>query len=41
LTPFPIHADRLKSEKSLVVIEKAVESLLGKKIEVQIQVLSN
>jgi DNA polymerase-3 subunit gamma/tau len=40
-TPFPIHADRLKSEKSLVVIEKAVKSLLGKKIEVQIQVLPN
>lgn len=35
-TPFPIHADRLKSDKVLPDILKAIESILGKKVAVRI-----
>ena len=40
-TPFPIHAERLKSEKVYPDIESAVEQLLGQKAMVEIKILPN
>ena len=40
-TPFPIHADRLKSENVLSDLRKAVQDLFGKKIEVRVEVIKN
>lgn len=40
-TPFSIHADKLKSEKILPVIEKAADELAGKKVALVVKVLAN
>jgi DNA polymerase-3 subunit gamma/tau len=40
-TPFPIHAERLKSEKAYPDLQKAAENLLGEKVEVEVRVLPN
>ena len=40
-TPFPIHAERLNSAKVYPDLQKAAESLLGKKIEVEVKILPN
>lgn len=37
VTPFPIHADRLKSEKVLPDLKDAVEDVIGKPIDVSIK----
>jgi hypothetical protein len=39
-TPFPIHAERLKSDKVFGDLLKASEKVAGKKVEVSIKTLS-
>lgn len=40
-TPFPIHAERLRSEKVFGDLQKAAESLLEKSVEVVVKILPN
>lgn len=40
-TPFPIHGDRLKSDRVFFDLEKAAEELFGRRVEVVIKVLPN
>ncbi len=40
-TPFPIHAERLKSDKVFPDLEKSAENLLSKIVEVRIKILPN
>lgn len=39
-TPFPIHAERLKSEKVMIDLIKSAENIVGKKVEIKIEVNS-
>lgn len=41
VTPFPIHAERLRSEKVFEDVVKAAESVCGKKVEVNVTVETN
>lgn len=40
-TPYPIHAERLSSEKNYSVLENSAENILGKKVKVEIKILPN
>lgn len=40
-TPFPIHAERLKSEKVLPDLLKTGESIIGEKVEIEIKISPN